>query len=340
MAARDERDWDCTNANLFWLVGLSDAELASIDPLVLNLVVAKGIPALAEIDIRRYQEIVDALTADFCGRCLPQWEPYFYKSPQDYKSDIRYFRLGMVCQYLEIEAGIEYKRDQRNAKAIYYTSASDLFLNGVLDSREGTCANLAALQHAVGWRLGWPVSIACLNSHFILRFDDGETIYNIEATQSGHGGFKSDPDTYLIEQYNLPEIAIASGSDLRALRPREVLGSYIGLRARHLFDLGRSHGDESQILSSEADWLLARHLFTTNRALYKNQTVVSALRAGSLFARNECGHPETYASLLCEVVSSRARNWRPRAEPDGAPPQRAVDEYFSGISVETKGVFV
>ena len=92
-----------------------------------------------------------------------------------------------------------------------YTDPSDLFLNGVIDTRRGTCANMAALHVALGWRLGWPVSLACVASHFVCRYDDGQVTHNIEATQSGHGGFRSDPDEYLIKKHELPPVAIASG---------------------------------------------------------------------------------------------------------------------------------
>lgn len=309
LPARVDAARDYSKSRTLELAARTDAELATVDPVAMNLVVAKGIPTLAELDIGRYQRIVDDWVADFLVRCLPRWTPYFHAAPQDFKDDIRYFYLGMVCQYLELEIGIEYKQDQRDVEAILYTDPLDLFLNGLIDTREGTCANMATLQMAFGWRLGWPVSLACANSHFILRFDDGETAYNIEATQSGYGGFKSDPDEYLIETKRLPPIAVACGSELRALRPLEVLGSFIGLRARHFKDLGKQVGDEATILESEADWLLARRLFPTNRALYKHQMVVSSMRGETLFEPYEAGHPSTYAGCLGEIERRRANKW-------------------------------
>jgi len=78
-----------------------------------------------------------------------------------------------------------------------------------MDTRQGTCGNMATLHVALGWRLGWPVSLACVRSHYICRYDDGGVTYNIEATQAGYGGFKSDPDEYLIEHHALPPKAIS-----------------------------------------------------------------------------------------------------------------------------------
>lgn len=239
---------------------------------------------------------------------------------------------------MELEVGIQYNPDQREAKGILYTNPSDLFLNGVIDTREGTCGNMAALHLAFGWRMGWPVSLACVNSHFILRFDDGNATYNIEATQSGYGGFKSDPDEYLVETKKLPPIAIQSGSDLRALRPHEMLGSFVGLRARHTQDVGKHEDNERKMLESEPDWLLARQLFPSNRALYKNQMVVSSMRGDSLFESNEVGHPNTYARCLDEIRIQRLGQWRiDHGSPDCGSYQvsaHAIDDLFTTLEVK------
>jgi hypothetical protein len=243
----------------------------------------------------------------------------------------------MVCQYLELECGIQYKREQRDIDRILYTDPSDLFLNGVLDTREGTCGSLAALHVAFGWRMGWPVSLACVSSHYVLRYDDGTTTINIEATQSGHGGFKSDPDDFLIREKSLPPIAIASGSDLRALRPREMLGVFVGLRARHLQDLGKQAGREDLMLASEPDWLLARSLFPINRAIYKHQMVISAMRGDMLFQSDEAGHPSTFIGCLEEVRRSRAKSGYMRGTPQPTESHAlqadAIDELFSTMEV-------
>jgi hypothetical protein len=325
---RDYSKW--TTADL---AVMSDEQLAAVDPLAMNLIVAKGIPSLADVDIRHYQDIVDGWVLDLNRRCLPRWEPFFYQSPQDWENDIRYFRLGMVCQYLDLEVGIQYNQHQRDASRILYTNPSDIFLNGLLDTREGTCGNLAALHVAMGWRMGWPVSLACVNSHYILRFDDGNTSYNIEATQAGHGGFKSDPDDYLIREKKLPPIAITSGSDLRAVRPREMLGIFVSLRARHVQDVGKSQNREELILASECDWLLARQLFPTNRAIYKHQMVISAMRGDHLFHEGESGHPNTFSLLLNEIANRRGREQTAVQQETIFPNSKLVDELFSTIEV-------
>src|SRR5262245_47550864 len=55
------------------LIGLSDEQLAGLDPLAVNLVVAKGTPRLANLEIRHYQEQMNAWALEFADRYLPFW---------------------------------------------------------------------------------------------------------------------------------------------------------------------------------------------------------------------------------------------------------------------------
>jgi hypothetical protein len=154
------------------------------------------------------------------------------------------------------------------------------------------------------------VSLACVRSHYICRYDDGRVTHNIEATQAGYGGFKSDPDAYLIERYELPPKAISSGSDLRAVSPRELLGIFVGFRGRHMRDTGRA--DEA-----ERDYLLARHLFPTSRGLYLDATALAVERSVRLFEPGELGSPQSVA----DWINTQCRAARPsvRKQPEDIP---------------------
>jgi hypothetical protein len=278
------------------LLALTDAELARVDPVEMNILVAKGIPGLADLDVRRYQRMADDWAGDIRRR-LPAAEVEFHKSPLDWKNDIRFFRLGMVCWYVDQVLGIRYREDQRDLKRVVYTDPSDLFLNGVMDSRRGTCGNMATLHVALGWRLGWPVSLACVGSHFICRYDDGEITHNIEATKNGAGGFHSHPDDYYRQENKLPPKAVTCGSDLRAVTLREMLGLFFGARGRY-FD------NANQLEQAEADYLVARSLFPRNRQLFVAQNQVSVQCSVDRFEPGEPGHPTELVCWLQEVVRS------------------------------------
>jgi hypothetical protein len=296
------------------LIAYCDEELARLDPVVMNLLVAKGIPSLAHLDISHYVKLCDSWARKIADR-LARIERRFYETPWDWKNDINFFRLGVVCEFLHTDVGIAYNDDQRQVTAIRYTDPSDLFLNGVLDTRRGTCGNMAALHVALGWRFGWPVSLACAKCHFVCRYDDGNVTHNIEATNAKEGAFASATDEQLIKEYNLPPIAIACGSDLRAVKPREMLGLFFGLRGRHLRDSG--HREEAEL-----DYLLARHCFPNNRVQYTNALALMVGRGPRLFERREIGSPDTFPSLVRELEDDGIIPVMPSTE------QAVRDEFF------------
>src|SRR5262249_18466309 len=155
-----------------------------VDPLLMNLLIARGIPSLIGLDVAAYQRRADQWAADVT-RCLAADEPAFHRAPGDWKNDLAFFRLGVLCWYVDEGLGIRYREDQRDLTAVAYTDPTDLFLNGVMDTRRGTCANMPTLHVALGWRLGWPVSLACAGWHLLCRYDDGRRTHNIEATNTG-----------------------------------------------------------------------------------------------------------------------------------------------------------
>jgi hypothetical protein len=281
------------------LIGQSDSVLAAIDPLEINLLVARGIPACRDLPIESYQRTADGWAVDLASR-LAVFEDQFHESPDAWKNDIRFFRLGVLCWYLAEVLGIRYREDQRELQAVSYTDPSDLFVHGVMDTRQGTCGNLAALHVAIAWRLGWPLHLACAGPHIFCRYDDGEVVHNIEATNNSQRGFQSHPDEHYRESRGVPDVAIECGSDLHPLSPRQMLGLFIGLRGRHREDLGL-------LTEAEADYLLARTLFPENRRLYMAQVGVSVQLSDRRFYVGETGHYTGLARWLRGEVDQSGR---------------------------------
>ena len=139
------------------IFSMTENELEVVDPVVMNLFVAQGIPALAGLDVGYYVRLADEWGDDLRHR-MPALEEEFRDNPSEWRDDIDYFRLGLVCWYVDMVLGIAYREDQRNLQRIRYTDPSDLFLNGVMDTRRGTCATLALLHVVLGRRIGLPVS--------------------------------------------------------------------------------------------------------------------------------------------------------------------------------------
>src|SRR5262249_16120111 len=110
---------------------LSKTDLSRVDPLVMNLSMARELPALAALDIRLYQRMA-ARWAHEVKRRLPAEEEQFSRSPGDWKNDLAFFRLGVLCWYVDEVLGIRYREDQKDLRWVAYTDPSDLFLNGVM----------------------------------------------------------------------------------------------------------------------------------------------------------------------------------------------------------------
>jgi hypothetical protein len=109
----------------------------------------------------------------------------------------------------------------------------------------------------------------------------------------------------------LPPQALSSGSDLRAVTPRELLGIFVGFRGRHMRDTGRRE-------EAERDYLLARHLFPSSRSLYLRTLEVTVERSERLFEPGETGSPQSLADWL------RTQYGLPRSTVLGQPAVNAI----------------
>jgi hypothetical protein len=72
--------------------------------------------------------------------------------------------------------------------------------------------------------------------HSFVRFDNGQVVWNVEATNT-EGGFRVHPDSFYKEEYRVPQEHIECGSDLTFLKPRQLVGDFFGSRGRHYWDI-------------------------------------------------------------------------------------------------------
>lgn len=256
----------CDSHRLEALTGMSADQLAQIDPLRLNLAVARGCPGLGNLEVAPHAAELDRWAHEL-RRLLPGAEEEFRRSPTDWKDDIHFFHLGLLCWFIDEVLHIRYRDDQRDMEFVCYTDSRDLFLHGLIETRLGTCATMPTLHAALAWRLGWPVSLAVSGWHVLCRYDDGERTHNIEATRTGGGGFHSHPDEEYRMRYGINEADIVTGSDLTSLDARRMLGLFIGFRARHGQDLGQRR-------QAARDYALALELFPNSQLLRRKAAEV------------------------------------------------------------------
>jgi hypothetical protein len=298
------------------LMALSNQELEQADILEMNVAVAREIPGLEKLDYDHYRQVVDGWTDQF-RLWLPTVEHAYHQAPEKYKNDINFFRLGMLEQFLDRQIGVAYVEEQKQAQKrgqeeIAYTNPGDLFLHGLIDTKRGTCMTMPTLHVAMGRRLGWPVGLACVGSHYICRYDDGKAVYNIEATDTERGGFAAGTDRDYAEKEGVSPRAIACGSDLRKLTAREMLGVFVAARARHYADTNRPQ-------LAARDYALAHALAPNSRQIYMG-LVEHLMDVGErLFASDERGHPGSLLGYLASRYDPSAARGTPGARPGRDP---------------------
>jgi hypothetical protein len=277
------------------LVAMSDAELEAMDPLVMNIVVAKELPELAKIDIGEYSRIVDGWAVRI-GKGLAATERA-ESGTELYKHDPDLWRAGgMAISLAGPSVGISYTRD------VNLSNHADLFVPGLIDTRRGTCSNLPVVFMAVGYRLGWPIKAVVASDHMWCRWDDGKKRFNLEATSNTSDGqqgtFSSPPDDAYRADFKIPPMAEAVRSDLVTLTARQTLGVYLQQRAGYWRAKGK-------LSNAESDLHLALHCFPENRDIFRALLAAMDERAKELFT------PEESTQLFSWIQKTELRAKRP-----------------------------
>lgn len=240
------------------LARMPDAELARLDPIVVNLIVARGIPGLEQLDIAKHVRTVDGWAAEIKAG-LDATEPA-ERSTELYRHDPDLWRVGgMSVALAGRRFGIAYTADNLDL-----ADPTQTFVHGVLDTRRGTCSSMPVLYLGIAHRLSWPLKAVVSGDHMWTRWDDGRPggkRFNIEATSAKAGGsqgsFNSLTDEQIAEWLETPRERIASGSDFATLSPRQTLAIYLQARAAYWWKSGQDH-------KAQADITLANQLFPKN----------------------------------------------------------------------------
>jgi hypothetical protein len=276
------------------LLALSDKELKKIDVLEMSIAVAREAKGFEYLDYNYYNQLIDSWTQQFL-MWLPTVEQEYYQDPPRWKNDINFARLGALAQWLDQAAGMHYIPEhivrQKKELGVEYKDLRQMLVFGLIDTKEGTCATMPVLQVVMARKCGWPVFLICVKHHYMLRYDDGKNRYNLEATDTGRGGFAIATDDEVMKEMQLSPQAVACGSDLRSLTNREMMAVFIAARARY-------YRDTNQMDLADRDYSLARFLFPQWRSLnYMNQPGY-VWRAAELFKEGEYGHPYTMINTI------------------------------------------
>jgi hypothetical protein len=138
--------------------------------------------------------------------------------------------MMVLVTVLQRDLGVHYSpRFNDMPDSQFFAKPEHLFIQGVLQNREGTCSSLPPTFAAVGRRLGYPLKLVTTFRHVFLRWDapHGER-FNIECTSQG---LVCHPDKYYRQwPKSLSAEQIRRNGALQSLTPRQELAVFVANR--------------------------------------------------------------------------------------------------------------
>ncbi|MBD3341158.1 MAG: hypothetical protein GF353_18780 [Candidatus Lokiarchaeota archaeon] len=141
------------------------------------------------------------------------------------ESDNPLVRIGAINTILYLPGtwndSITFKYDFDD---IVVTKKENLFLNGYLDTKTGSCITMPMLYLVLADKLNWPIRAVRAPEHFFLRYvADNFKESNIETTSGG----KYVPDERYIQDFSISKEGIENGIYMRTLSKKEYLASVL-----------------------------------------------------------------------------------------------------------------
>lgn len=134
-----------------------------------------------------------------------------------------------------------------------YSNPDNIFLAGLLRTKQGTCVSMPLIYLVIGQRLHMPVHLVEIGKHYLIRWDEPRFRMDIETTITTETAWTSDESVYLDSEGMTRDQL--RGSDLRNLTNREVIGELLFARTSYWHTKGG--GFESR---SRNDLILAHNL--------------------------------------------------------------------------------
>lgn len=153
----------------------------------------------------------------------------FAKYPERYRSEYKEYLISMLIGAITVDMKIKYTGGKLDNK-----KPELLFINGLLNSKAGTCITMNSLYVILAEKLGWPIHGVVGFDHMFCRWDDKDYKANIEATDSG--GIQSDEG--YIEKLGIQD-QLQNTVYLKSLTKKQMIGQFLYARAMHYKAVGR-----------------------------------------------------------------------------------------------------
>lgn len=236
---------DLTPTNLESLLDIPPEQLGRVDIGLMNLLCAQGLPGSDDLDIPKELAVLDEW-ADLVKReTRANWNLYTQK-PAEYEHSENNFKMYMLVEVLQTHCGIHYNpawlyissnKDvpQQEGYASYHDERN-IFINGLIEQRMGTCANMATLYVAVARRCGYPVYLVHAKTHFFARWDDGKERFNCEGTNRGMcEPYRRSDEHYRQWPVPITDEEMRDGYFLQDMTPDVMMAQFLFMRGDALF---------------------------------------------------------------------------------------------------------
>ena len=136
-------------------------------------------------------------------------------------------RLNTINNILYKKMGFSYDLSDPKVR-----KSKNRYLNGLLDSKKGSCITLPLLYLIVGQRLNYPIYPVIAPSHLFLRYiNSSSNNINIEATSKG----KTFTNSRYIRDFSISKQGIQSGAYMREMTYKEYLSELVLINAIRYF---------------------------------------------------------------------------------------------------------
>jgi hypothetical protein len=231
------------NPTLVQLAAMTPLQLAQMDIALMNLRCAEGLRGAEGLDVAEALKKLD----QYAKRVEQETLRHLYRfreHPEEYQDSEAYFRLMMMAVILQEDFKVTYnpKRidtpSELQPNQQFYADAKDVFIHGLTGApMMGTCSSLPVFYVAVGRRLGYPLFLVTTRNHLFVRWEEGETKLNVEATARGFVTY--DDAHYRQWPFPVTEAEIQAHRYLKSLTPPEELACFLVIRGACLMNMKR-----------------------------------------------------------------------------------------------------
>jgi hypothetical protein len=212
----------------------------NIDLASANWLIATDIPEFRDHTREIYFAQLDAMTAQVRADMeRMQASGYGGANPDDPKTRCRRFCSAIIG--LKFAYSKEFREENPSPmqmKALY-ANPDNIFLVGLLRTRQGSCVSMPLIYLVIGQRLGLPIHLVAIGKHFFIRWDEPRFCMDIETTSVSKIAWTPDDSVYLdIEGIKRDQLR---GSDLRNLNNREVVGELFFTRMSYWHSKGEKY---------------------------------------------------------------------------------------------------